>query len=98
MKITENLNPYYKSALINMDSVLSDMPQKIPQTLIDNITDEYIHVSSTWRLLGDDDEVINKNIELRSTLSIQESTIDEIFTMRPDENWNRKKYLNDQPI
>ncbi|KAF1366509.1 T6SS phospholipase effector Tle1-like catalytic domain-containing protein [Yokenella regensburgei] len=96
--IVDNLNSYYKSALINMDNVLSGKSQDIPQTLIDNITNEYIHISSTWRLLGDDKKVIPDDIELRSVSGKQENIFDIVFTMRPDERWNRKVYLNNQPL
>ena len=94
------LKEYYEDALENMIKVTSGSEASLNQSYIDNITEDYIHISASWEI------VINElfsseqqNSEIKPLGSKKVGCIfGNIWPDRPDSHWNRKVFLNNQKV
>ncbi len=99
-KLNGFLGKYYEDALSNMIKVTSGSEASLNQSYIDSITDEYIHISASWEtVIG---EFLNSEQEDYEIKPIGSKKVDCIFGNiwpdRPDSNWNRKVFLNNQKL
>ncbi len=99
-KLIGPLFRYFVDAINNMVTVTSGGESSLSQSLIDNITDEYIHISPSWQtIIGG---YLNSEVDNSDIKPVGEKKVGCIFGNiwpdRPDSNWSRKVFLNNQPL
>ncbi|PIJ48125.1 hypothetical protein BL250_16140 [Erwinia sp. OLTSP20] len=102
-KIEGELKPYYIDAMNNMMMALLGEEAKISQQLVDDITENYVHLSSTWYHDGIKEQPVDNHshfIEFRKLRDDNyiEEKFNKAWPMRPEKNWERTVYFNNQPL
>jgi len=95
--LPENLHGYKDQVLLNAQKACIGQAADIDKAIIDNVTDEYVHLSASWRTIFERYHDLTGKTELVSghqyadkQTSLDFSVLKNFWPDRPEENWKRK--------